>query len=175
MLLRHFYFAFVITCFCCVSARAESLPSQLEAQADSLSNLIYLGAEQIEGRRYYLFPISAETTYSVVLFSFEPGNRYKHWMAIFETAEQLRENEPTKNKFTLVAVQVVGKKSWRAIEFSRPDFSYDVRKGDVTITLKTTENTDDDASNFPSKRSRAIYTLKRSFYGHVLNESKNNP
>ena len=166
------YFYWAIVSLWCACASAQPIPRQLENQADSLAKLLYLGAERSEHRRYYLFPTHRpEKTYAVVLFMFEPGNRYENWMAVFETAEQLT-SEITPDNFTLAAFQKIGGKSWRAASFDRPSFSFDGWKG--TITIKTMENSND-APNYPSKPSKSLYRLEPSRHGYVLRELKTKP
>ena len=67
------------------------------------------------------------------------------------------------------------RKSWRVVDFGRPSFSYNSRDLEATITLKTTENSKDDAPTFPSKPSRAIYKLKTTYHGNALSEVKTKP
>lgn len=145
------------------------VPIQLKEQTERLVELIRDAYAVNLENKYHLRSFQGRGI-AVVFLAFEGfgrGNNWSHYMAVFSPV-----SEPEADKqqyYSLIDFVCIGGKGWRAADFEKVRIQYDQKLSEATIVIQTLENTKDDAPNFPSKESRAIFKIK-PFRGEHIRE-----
>jgi hypothetical protein len=100
-------------------------------------------------------------TLAVAVFtieSFGGGNNHRQYLARFE---QDRNEAGPIDHFALLDVMLIGAKGWRAIPALKVESRVDAKTGKVLLAIPAMANTENDALNFPSRKTTIRLELDR--------------
>lgn len=167
---RYIYIAAVIASLVFSSAAysAEKVPKQLGEQVERLVMLLSDGyaVGYPEATMYQPLQIKAAGEVALVVFTVEGwggGNMFTQFLAAFAKGT----DDKGKDYFTFIDVMPVGGGGWRQVQRMDVKILPAKAKGESLFSLKVLVNKEQDAPNFPSKKSSILISLKNGKLNEV--------
>ncbi|TPQ26516.1 hypothetical protein ACH518_16385 [Methylomonas sp. HW2-6] len=163
--MRFFGLVVLLTCFISIGhaeTTKSGIPAELEIQIKKLTELLSdsYGSSPSKSWEVQAISLNSIAVNFLAIFTLEGytgGNGWTQYLAVFEFGEG-ENGKP--DSYPLVDFMPVGGKGCRTIPKLDVKTTYLNTHGDKVFTLDVLENTENDAPNFPTRKSTADITLK---------------
>ena len=167
---RYIYIAVVVASLMWNSAAssAEQIPKQLSEQVERLVTLFSDGyaVGYPQATMYHSLGVKTGGEVVLVVFTVEGwggGNMFTQFLAAFTKGTDDKE----KDYFTFIDAMPVGGGGWRQVERLDVKILPAKAKGESLFSIKVMVNKEQDAPNFPSKKSTAFISFKNGKLNEV--------